>query len=98
MQISEIIASRQEELNAYQLNIDMYNSLLANLPSELPARLEEYRQRPDKHVAATEIQNLDDVSLLADVWYFDEIKGRIRSEIVEMRKVQAIISVLEAQA
>jgi hypothetical protein len=33
---------------------------------------------------------------LADVWFYDELKGRVRSETVEMRKAQAILAILEA--
>ena len=90
--------ARRAEVAAYQHNIDTFSALVVTLPHELPAHLEAYRGRTDKHAAAAEIEDLDDVALLADVWFHDELKSRIRSETVEMRKAQAILSVLEAQA
>lgn len=87
---------RRLEVAQYQTNIDTFNAILATLPSELPAHLVAYRARKDKHDAAAEIENLDDVALLSDVWFYDELKGRVRSETVEMRKAQAILAVLEA--
>lgn len=90
--------ARRAEVAAYQQNIATFTALVATLPSELPARLEQYRGRTDRHAAAAEIEDLDDVALLADVWFHDELKARVRSETVELRKAQAILSVLEANA
>lgn len=90
------IESRRMEVAQYQANIDTFNALLQTLPSELPPHLEQYRTRTDRHAAAAEIEDLDDVTLLSDVWFHDECKARVRSETVEMRKAQAILSVLEA--
>jgi hypothetical protein len=92
----ELIQLRRDELSAYQNNIDNFNAIIATLPSSLPSRLESYRSRTDKHEAAAEIQDLDDVKLVSDVWFHDELQARIRSEIVEMRKVEAILAVLES--
>lgn len=91
------IEFRRQEVADYQKNIDNFTAIIATLPSELPLHLEAYRNRTDKHQAAAEISNLDDVALLSDVWFRAELEGRIRSEIVEMRKSQAILSILEAQ-
>jgi hypothetical protein len=91
------IEFRRQEVADYQKNIDNFTAIIATLPSELPSHLEAYRNRTDKHQAAAEISNLEDVALLSDVWFRAELEGRIRSEIVEMRKSQAILSILEAQ-
>lgn len=90
------IELRRQEVEQYQTNIDNFTAVLATLPSELPERLQSYRNRKDKHQAAAEIENLDDVQLLSNVWFHDELKARIRSEIVEKAKAQAILAVLEA--
>lgn len=92
----DILEMRRQEVASYQNNIDTFNAVLKNLPSELPAHLAAYRNRKDKHDAASEIENLDDVALLSDVWFYDELQGRIRSEMVEMRKAQAILTTLES--
>lgn len=92
------LEARRAEVAQYQQNIEIFKALSAQLPSELPAHLEKYRDRKDRHEAAAEIDDLDDVTLLSDVWFHDDCKARVRSETVEMRKAQAILSVLEAQA
>lgn len=91
------IESRQEEVAQYQTNIDTFTAILNTLPTELPEHLEPYRKRSDKHQAIAEIENFDDVKLLSDVWFAEELKGRIRSEMVEQAKAKAILAVLEAQ-
>lgn len=88
---------RRAEVAQYQQNIEVFKALVEQLPSELPAHLEQYRNRADRHAAAAEIEDLDDVTLLSDVWFHDDCKARVRSETVEMRKAQAILSALEAQ-
>lgn len=90
------LEARRAEVAQYQQNIDTFKVLAEQLPSELPAHLEQYRNRTDRHQAAAEIEDLDDVTLLSDVWFHDDCKARVRSETVEMRKAQAILSVLEA--
>ena len=92
------LEARRAEVAQYQQNIEIFKALSAQLPSELPAHLEKYRDRKDRHEAAAEIDDLDDVTLLSDVWFHDDCKARVRSETVEMRKAQAILSVPEAQA
>lgn len=90
------LEARRLEVAQYQANIDTYDAIIATLPSELPAHLQSYRNRKDKHDAAAEIEDLDDLQLLSNVWFHDELKARIRSEIVEKAKAQAILTVLEA--
>jgi hypothetical protein len=47
-------------------------------------------------VAIAEIANLDDVAILSDVWHHAELSARIRTELLEQRKSQAILTYLEA--
>ena len=91
------IELRLDEVNQYQSNINMFTGIASSLPSELPEHLSAYRARVDKHAAAAEVSDLDDLSLLSDVWLHDEMQARIRSEMVEMRKSQAILSFLQSQ-
>jgi len=90
------LEARRGEVVQYQQNIEMFKILAEQLPSALPEHLEQYRNRTDRHQAAAEVEDLDDVTLLSDVWFHDDCKARVRSETVEMRKAQAILSVLEA--
>ena len=91
------IQLRQEEVAQYQLNIDIYTSILSTLSTELPDHLEPFRGRTDKHQAIAEIEDLNDVELLSNVWFAEELKARIRSEIVEQTKAKAILAVLQSQ-
>ena len=93
-----VLEARRAEVAQYQANIDTFQTILATLPNELPERLQGFRARADRHTAAAEIESLEDVALVSDVWFYDELQGRVRSETVEMRKAAAILAVLEAQA
>lgn len=88
---------RRAEVAEYQKNINTFSAIANTLPTTLPDHLQEYRGRQDKHQAAAEIANLEDLQLLSDVWFYDELQARIRSEMVEMRKSQAILTVLELE-
>jgi hypothetical protein len=92
------LEARRAEVAQYEKNIQVYTALAATLPTEYPAHLEKYRTATDRHAAAAEITNLDDVQLLADLWYGDDCRRLVRSEIVEMRKAKAILTMLEAEA
>jgi hypothetical protein len=92
------LEARIAEVAQYKANIALYTSMLANLPTEYPAHLEQYRGATDKHTTIGQIENLDDVLLLSDLWAGDDCKKAIRTETVEMRKAQAILNVLESQA
>lgn len=92
------LEARQAEVAQYQANIAMYQTIAAGLPSEWPARLLAYKTRKDKHDAIAEIEDLSDVELVSDLWAHDAAQAAIRTETVEMRKSQAILSVMEAQA
>lgn len=97
--IEEIITplqARIDEVAQYKANIVMYTSMLANLPTEWPARLVEYKAAKDKHTVIGEIENLDDVTLLSDLWAADDCRKAIRTETLEMRKAQAILNVLNS--
>jgi hypothetical protein len=89
------LQARIAEVAQYQANIQMYTSMLANLPIEWPARLLEYKDVTNKHEVIGKVQDLDDVELLSDLWAADDCRKAIRTEILEMRKAQAILQVLQ---
>ncbi len=45
---------RRDEVAQYDANIAMYEAILATLPTEWPARLEQFKGRKDHHEAAAE--------------------------------------------
>lgn len=95
---AEIIEARRAEVAQYEANIAMYQAILQTLPTEWPANLADLRSVPNRHAAAAEIESLDDVALLSQLWYADDCRAAIRAETVELTKSRAILAVMEAQA
>lgn len=90
------LQARQLEVAQYEANINLYKSILANLPTEWPERLLQYRDATDKHKAAGEVDDLNDVELLSKLWYADQCFKLIRSETVEKIKAQTILDTLQS--
>lgn len=90
------IESRQAEVAAYDQNIAVYEQLLVTLPSEWPARLEQFRGRPDHQQAARELDDPDDVTLLAQLLFRDQVQGLLASERLERTKSASILAALLA--
>jgi hypothetical protein len=95
-QISPLEARRQE-VAQYQQNIVMYKAIYETLPHEYPEHLEQYRGAKQQHEVAAKIDNLEDVALLSQLWYSDEVAAAIRAETVEMTKAKSILDFMEAQ-
>ena len=89
------LQAREAEVAQYEANIVLYTTILAGLPTEWPERLLQYRDAADKHKAAGEVADLDDVSLLSQLWYADQCYRAIRSETVEKTKAEAILNTLQ---
>ena len=89
------LEARIAEVAQYEANIAMYTAMLSNLPTEYPSHLEQYRGATNKHLVIGEIEDLDDVTLLSDLWAADDCRKAIRTETLEMRKAQAILTVLQ---
>ena len=89
------LQARIAEVAQYESNIALYTSMLANLPTEWPARLEQYKNATDKHNVIGGIADLNDVALLADLWTAQDCVKAIRTEILEKRKAEAILAILQ---
>jgi hypothetical protein len=90
--------ARRAEVASYDDNITMYQSIAAQLPTEWPARLEQFRGRKDHQAAAAEVQNLNDVALLAQLLFAEQCQAAIRTEMLERTKAAAILAAMEANA
>ncbi len=86
--------ARELEVAAYETNIERYQTILANLPTEWPERLLVHRDAKDHHEEIAKVQDLDDVELLSKLWYADQCKKFIRTETLEMTKAKAILATL----
>ena len=89
------ITHREAEVAQYDANIALYKSILADLPTEWPARLEQYRGRTDQQTAVAEVADLDDVELLAKLLYADQVRAAIRAETLERTKAASILAALK---
>ncbi len=92
------IEARRNEVAQYDANIIMYEAVVANLPTEWPDHLIQYRGAKNEHEIAGQIDNLDDVALLSQLLFADSCRKSIRSEMMERTKAAAILAVMEAQA
>jgi hypothetical protein len=91
------LQARIDEVAQYEKNIAMYKTMLENLPTEWPTHLLQYKGATDKHTVIGQIADLDDVELLSDLWAADDCVKAIRTEILEKRKAQAILTVLQSK-
>jgi hypothetical protein len=87
---------RRIEVAQYDANIAMYKSILETLPSEWPDHLVEYRNPSNEHDTSSQIDDLDDLALVSQLWYADNVYKMIRSETVERTKAAAILAAMEA--
>ena len=89
---------RQLEITQYQQNIAMYESIIVGLPSEYPPHLDKYRgiAKEAQHQVIDEIEDMDDIILLSDLWMRDSCVTSIKTETLEMRKALAIFNAMEA--
>jgi hypothetical protein len=92
--VTDLVEQRRQEVAQYEANIALYTKIASDLPSEWPARLAAYKTRKDKHQAISDIESMDDVVLVSDLWAHDDAVAAIRSETVEMRKAQAILNAI----
>lgn len=89
------LQARIAEVAQYEANIALYTSILTTLPTEWPEHLLQHRGTSDQHAAIATVTNLDDVQMLAKLWYADECAKAIRTETLEMTKAQSILAVLQ---
>lgn len=86
---------RRAEVAQYDANIAMYQSILATLPTEWPSDLVHYRNPVNEHDVAATIEDLDDLALVSQLWYADQVHRMIRSETVERTKAASILAAME---
>lgn len=92
------LEARREEVAQYAKNIAMYKVIAASTPSEWPEHLAHLKGSKNQHADIATIADLDDVLLVGDLWAHDAAEAAIRAETIEMRKAEAILAFLEAEA
>ena len=92
------VQHREQEVAQYEANIAMYKAIAESLPAEWPERLLKFKGIENRHTVIAEVEDLDDVELLADLWAHDDALAAVRSEMVERAKSRAILEALKLQA
>lgn len=90
------IETRRAEIGQYNANIQMYQTILAQLPQEWPDHLVQFRNPKNQHKAIDNVPDAD-VQAVAELWYADDVRHAIRTETLERTKAAAILSALEQQ-
>jgi hypothetical protein len=90
------LEARQQEVDQYQTNIELYTSIAAGLPSEWPSHLEHLKGEKNQHEAIAKIENLADVLLVGKLWAYESAQAAIRSEMIEKAKAEAILEAMQA--
>ena len=89
------LQERIAEVEQYQKNIDLYETILKTLPTVWPERLVEHRGSKNQHEVIVNVST-EDVQLLAQLWYADECVNAIKTETLEMTKAKSILNVLQS--
>jgi hypothetical protein len=90
------IEVRQQEVNDYQNNIDLYTTIASNLPSEWPKHLEHLKGSKNRHEDIASVADLDDVALVGKLWAQESAQAAIRAEMIEKAKAESILEALQA--
>ena len=88
---------RRDEVAQYDHNIAVLNAVLASLPQEWPDDLVKYRHPKKSHETVADVPD-DRVDEVAELWFADETRHRIKTEKVERAKAAAILAVEESLA
>ena len=94
--LAQSIDMRENEVYQYQININNFESMIANmsgLPTQWPAHLVQYRGMSRDQMAVA-IENDDDLEIASGLAFRDELKARIRSEKMEQKKAKLVLDTL----
>lgn len=94
--LAQSIDMRENEVYQYQININNFESMIANmsgLPTQWPAHLVQYRGMTRDQMAVA-IENDDDLEIASGLAFRDELKARIRSEKMEQKKARMVLDTL----
>ncbi len=88
------LEARIMEVEQYEKNIALYQTILETLPTEWPERLVQYKGAKNQHDVIAAVSS-EDVELLAQLWYADECVKAVKTETLEMTKAKSILNVLK---
>jgi len=88
--ICDAIVGREHEFMHYQLNIDNYEDIIARLPSEWPAHLQQFRNPAlTREQLASHVPE-EDHALVVDLFIRDQLAHAVKVERHAQRIVQVV--------
>ena len=95
-QLADAAFGREREIHYYQINIDNYTAMLADLPQDdWPAGLEQYKNVPSEQLPFD--APLETVQSVSDYQYRDRIRSLLRTEQLEQSKAVRVLNALKSQ-
>lgn len=94
-ELQQHIAHRTAEIAAYQANIDNYTAMLHMLPSQCPAKLQQYQN--SSPVDLHGVLPFEDIQLISDLQYRARLERLLLTEKLEQRKVNFVLQALQEQ-
>jgi hypothetical protein len=94
--LTTAVAQRDEEIFGYQINIDNYTTMLAELPREWPPELLEYRGL-ELCEMVRKVEDEQARTLAADLIFADRLAQTLAVEKLEQRKAILVRAAMRKQ-
>lgn len=91
-QIAFAIKQREDEISAYQVNIDNYTSMIAMLPKFWPADLQQYKNT--QPVDLYQLLTFDLIEMISDLQFKEQLEKTLLTEKLEQRKARFVLQAL----
>jgi predicted membrane-bound spermidine synthase len=96
--LAQSILQRENEVYQYQLNVFNFELMLSSMENlSWPTHLLPYRGMGREQLAAN-VLNDDDLDLAAELMFRDELRTRLRTEKIELKKTTMMLQSLVSQS
>jgi len=96
--LAQSILQRENEVYQYQMNVFNFQSILDGMANlTWPTHLLPYRGMSREQLAAN-VMNDNDLDLAAELMFRDELRTRLRTEKIELRKTTMMLESLVNQS
>lgn len=96
--LAQSILQRETEVYQYQLNVFNFETMISRIKTLVwPAHLLPYRGMGREQVAANLLDD-DDLEVVTELMFRDELRVRLRTEKIELKKTSLMLDVLISQA
>jgi hypothetical protein len=96
--LAQAILSRETEVYQYQLNVFNFETMLAGMADLIwPSHLLPYRGMGREELAKNVLHD-EDLDLAAELMFRDELRNRLRTEKIELKKTTLMLASLVGQA